>query len=124
MVFYRRLCNFAENIDFMERIKLTNDEKIVFRIVADLAGVRPCTYPEHIFNLCVRSLCRKGLVRASFLTDGSVWTVSLTEEGRLYRCENPQLRNPIDWKLISGVVIPLLALAVSIVALFMCCTRL
>lgn len=103
----------------MERIKLSKTEKQVLRLAATNAG-RPSTYPEHEYNAAARSLSRKGLVKTKFYTNGSVCTIRLTDEGRQYLCENPSLDNPIPWKEI-GVITGILALIVSIIALFVSC---
>ncbi|WP_459187292.1 hypothetical protein ACGE0T_14275 [Parabacteroides sp. APC149_11_2_Y6] len=103
----------------MERIKLTKVEKETLRIVAVSGSDCPSTYPIHIFKASVRSLQRKGLVNAIFVNDGKLWHADLTDEGRLYICQNPNLRNPINWEIVIGVI----ALAVSIIALFVSCIR-
>lgn len=105
----------------MERIKLSKSEKEVLRIIAEFKGNKPSTYPDHTFNAAAYSLQQKGLVKAKFLTTGAVWNISLTDLGKHYLCENPMLKNPVDWKFIASVVIPLAAVIVSIIALFVSC---
>lgn len=108
----------------MERIKLSKQEKEVLRIVKSCGANCPSMYPLHVFNTCVHSLKRKGLVDASFVRGGNtVWTAKVSVYGRLYLIENPNLRNPIPWKAIS-VIIALLAFIVSIIALFVSCSKL
>ena len=105
----------------MERIKLSKSEKEVLRIVAEFNGSKPSTYPEHTFNAAAYSLQQKGLVKAKFLTTGAVCSIYLTDLGKHYLCENPMLKNPIDWKIITGVIIPLAAIIFSIISLFVSC---
>lgn len=107
----------------MERIKLSKEEKQALRIVAELGGKCPITYPKHVFVASIRSLARKGLVKATYIIGGDVYHSKLTGEGKHYLCCNPKLTNPIDWNII-GVIVAILALMVSIVALFLSCSRL
>lgn len=48
----------------MEQIRLTKEEKQAFRIVSEFGGECPVTYPKHVFVASVRSIERKGLVKA------------------------------------------------------------
>ena len=107
----------------MERIKLSKEEKQALRIVAEFGGECPITYPKHVFVSSIRSLARKGLVKANYLIGGDVYHAKLTGEGKHYLCSNHKLINPIDWTII-GVIVAILALIVSIVALFLSCSRL
>lgn len=110
--------NFVENTD-MERISLSKTEKQVLRLASTNKG-RPSTYPAHEYNAAARSLARKGLVKTKFYTTGDVCTIRLTDEGRQYMCENPSLANPVPWKTVSAIT-AILALIVSIIALFVSC---
>ena len=103
----------------MEGIKLSKDEKKVL-IIASAGEDCPVTFPIHIFNGCIRSLERKGLVKAAYLEGGGVEAVRLTPEGRLFLAENPTLKNPIDWVRIIEFAIPLI---ISIIALFVSCAK-
>ena len=100
----------------MKRIKLTKEGKETLRIVDKFNGQCPCVFPLHVYNLSVRSLERKGLVKG-----GAVDDAKTTDEGKHYLCENPNLRNPINWTVI-GVIAGILSLIVSIIALFISCT--
>ena len=85
----------------MKRIRLSKEEKEVFRMVSKFGGECPSTYPAHVFNAYIRSLERKGLVKAHFVRGGRVvWRAKLTEEGKHYICSNPNLANPIDIKMV------------------------
>ena len=66
----------------MERIRLSKEEKQAFRIVAEFGGECPATYPKHVFTASIRSIERKGLVKANYVVGGYVWSVKLTEEGK------------------------------------------
>lgn len=103
----------------MERIRLSKEEKQVLRLAAT-KGKRPSTFPAHIYNAAARSLARKGLVNAKFYTTGDVCAMRLTDEGRQYMCEYPSLANPIPCKAVSAIT-AILALIVSIIALFVSC---
>lgn len=107
----------------MERIKLSKDEKRVLRLVAS-GGLQPDTISESIFNGCVRSLEREGLVKGAYVEGGGVEAARLTSEGRLFLAENPNLRNPIDWKWWITTAIAVIGTAVAIVALFIACSKL
>lgn len=105
----------------MKRIKLTKEEKKTLRIVDKFNGKCPCGFPLHVYNLSVRSLERKGLVKAAYLEGGAVEDARTTDEGKHYLCDNPNLRNPINWTVV-GVIAGILSLIVSVIALFISCT--
>lgn len=100
-------------------MRLTKEEKQAFRIVAEFGREYPATYPKHVFAASVRSIERKGLVKASYWVGGQVWNVKLTEEGKHYLAVNPNLHNPINWSLIFAIA----GLLISIIALFVSCMR-
>lgn len=103
----------------MQRINLSKQEKEVLRIVESCGANCPSTYPSHVFNTCVHSLKKKGLVDASFVRGGNVvWTAKVSVCGRQYLIENPNLHNPVNW----GIVIGIISLIVSIIALFVSCS--
>lgn len=103
----------------MERIKLTKEEKQAFRIVAEFGGECPATYPKHVFTASIRSIERKGLVKANYVVGGHVWSVNLTEEGKHYLAVNPNLHNPINWNLIFAIA----GVLISIITLLVVCMR-
>lgn len=105
----------------MKQIKLTKEEKETLRIVDKFNDQCPCSFPLHVYNLSVRSLERKELVKAAYIEGGGVKSVKITDEGKHYLCENPNLRNPINWTVI-GVIAGILSLIVSVIALFISCT--
>lgn len=94
------MLNFAP----MERIELTNDEKDVFlNILKGNTTTPPTGMPYSKFYSCVFVLQSKGLINATFSCDKVVRTV-VTDYGTVYSNLNPQLKNPINWSLISAVV--------------------
>lgn len=103
----------------MERIKLTREEKQAFRIVAEFGGKSPETYPLHVFTASIRSIERKGLVKANYVVGGHVWNAKLTEEGKHYFDVNPNLHNPINWNLILAIV----GVLISIITLLVVCMK-
>lgn len=106
----------------MERIRLSKDEKKVLRMVACGLGVCPSEYPSHTFNASVRSLDKKGLVKGAYEEGGNVADARMTQYGRQYIAENPDLRNPVNWNLISAVAAVIAAIA-GVLALFVACSR-
>ncbi len=107
----------------MERIKLTKTEKTVFRLIMDGNGSRPDEYPADKFSGAVKSLDRKGLVKAMYEEGGGVVDSMPTSEGRLYLSENPSLRNPVNWAVVSAIIGGIGA-AAGILALFISCSGL
>ena len=107
----------------MERVKLSKDEKTVLRMVAAGQGACPSEYPSHTFNASVRSLERNGLVKGAYDEGGSVADTRMTQYGRQYMAENPDLRNPVDWKWIVSITVGLIAAVAAIAALFVACGR-
>ena len=103
----------------MEDIRLSKDEKKVL-MLASTGEDCPDTFPIHVFKGCVRSLERKGLVKAAYVEGVGVEAVRLTQEGRILLAENPKLKNSIDWLRIIEFVIPLI---ISIIALFVSCVK-
>lgn len=104
----------------MEKIRLSKSEKEVFRLVANFRGKRPATYPAHTFNQAAHSLYQKGLIVAKFYTNGEVCTIYLTDMGKQYLSENPNLRNPVDWTKVSAITAIVSLLVSLIIALVGC----
>jgi len=83
----------------MKRIKLTKEEKETLRIVDKFNGKCPCGFPLHVYNLSVRSLERKGLIKAAYLEGGAV------EDARPPMKENTTfVRIPIYETLSTGLL--------------------
>lgn len=106
----------------MERIRLSNNEKIVLRLVSSGRDC-PDSFPSYVFAGYVRSLERKGLAQGAYVEGGGVEAARLTPDGRLYLAENPKLRNPIDWRWIITTVIAVVAAGAAIAALFISCSK-
>lgn len=98
----------------MERIGLNKSERTVLRMVAGGQGVCPAEYPLHTFNAAIRSIDKKGLVRGAYEEGGNVANASMTQNGRQYVAENPNLPNPVDW----GMIATLIAAVSAIVSIF------
>ena len=106
----------------MERIRLSEDEKKVLRLVND-GKRRPRGYPPSRYIKAISTLEEKGLVSAAWTeTEDEPFSVGMTAKGDDYMSSNPSLRNPVNWTAV-GAVSGLLALVVSLVALFVACGR-
>lgn len=101
----------------MERIHLTKDEKIVFRLISQ-GEECPNGFPFHTFSRCVRSLERKGLVKGEYESGGGVIDVRLSPDGAIYLAENPSLSNPVDWKWITTTSIVAIGAIAAVLGLF------
>ncbi len=107
----------------MERIKLSKNEKKVLRMVAGGQGTCPSEYQSHTFNAAVRSLDKMGFVRGAYEEGGNVTDAMMTQNGRLYMAENPNLLNPVDWKWVIATTIAAIGLIVSVIALLVACNH-
>lgn len=67
----------------------------------------------------VRSLERKGLVKGAYIGSGDVEAAGLTLEEQQLLAENPNLRNPIDWKWIIAIGPAMIGAITGIVALIL-----
>lgn len=104
----------------MERITLKSSEKEVLRMIAGGLGKCPAEYPLHTFNAAVRSLEGKRLVHSANKECGNVADAMLTQVGRQYLAENPNLRNPINWGRLA-TLIAAVSVGVSVVAMLIAC---
>lgn len=104
----------------MERITLSRNEKEVLRMIAGGQGICPAEYPLHAFNAAVRSLAGKGLVQGAYEEGGNVADSMMTQVGRQYLAENPNLRNPINWGRLA-TLIAAVSVGVSIIAMLIAC---
>lgn len=99
----------------MERIKLTNREKRVLRLLRDGCG-------EALSEFDAPSVARLndlGLVMRSGIEDGGFEDARLTTMGKEYLNDNPHLRNPVDWKLVFTAI----AAVAAVLALFISCIK-
>lgn len=100
---------------------MTRHEKEVLRLLAYGEGC-PSDYPFHVFASRVRSLELKGLAKGVWASGHELVSARLTSYGETYLALNPVLRNPVAWKLIPFVT-TFISLAVSIIALFVACSK-
>ena len=105
----------------MERVKLGKEEKTVLRLLAGGCGC-PDTYPRHVFVSCVDKLEMKGLAKGAWCEGHNPEAACITPRGKAYMAENPRLRNPVDWNMVSATI-AVIGLIVSVVALFVACGR-
>ena len=105
----------------MKRLSLTKHEKEVLRILCTKEKC-PSDYPLHVFASCVQSLEVKGLAKGMWATGHILVSARLTDYGEAYIAIYPSLRNPIDWKFVSAVT-AIVSLIISIIALFLACTK-
>ena len=98
----------------MERITLNSSEKEVLRMIAGGLGKCPAEYPLHTFNE------GKRLVHSANKECGNVADAMLTQVGRQYLAENPNLRNPINWGRLA-TLIAAVSVGVSVVAMLIAC---
>lgn len=106
----------------MERIRLSEDEKKVLRLVND-GKRRPRGYPPSLYIKAISTLEEKGLVSAAWTeTEDEPFSVGMTPKGDDYLSSNPSLRNPINWVAVSAIA-AILAFVVALIALFVACGR-
>ena len=98
----------------MERIKLSKREKTILKLL------KTCKYPSVVDNkdeMPVKKLINDGLVSCKENEFGSLMVPNLTEKGKLYLYDNPKLHNPSVFQ-DKGFVVSIIAIIVSIIALF------
>lgn len=106
----------------MERIYLSNFEKLVFLHVQENGGKVPRNITLVMFHYCLSTLREKGLVEFKVNYD-EVIRAGLTVKGAAYLEQNPKLRNPVDWKwLVTTILVAITAVATTL-ALFVACNR-
>lgn len=100
----------------MERIKLTQREKRIMRL---LLGNNACALSE--FDApSVKHLADLGLVMRAGVEGGSFDDARLTNMGKEYFNDNPRLRNPINWDRLIQAAIAVGTLIAAIAALYAC----
>ena len=99
----------------MDKIKLNDKCKDI------LMAIKSDTYGDDIANSeDINFLCTLGLIDVTSTKDGDS-VDGLTDKGRAYLHSNPTLKNPSildDKKYLINTAISILALIVSIIALF------
>ena len=102
----------------MERIRLTKREKRVLRTLSQQGFAALSEFDA----AAIRSLDNQGLVRGAYTEGGDVDDARLTNYGKEYIADNPNLRNPIDWKWIISTFLAAVAATTGIFALIIACS--
>jgi hypothetical protein len=103
----------------MERIRLSKSEKEVIRLLNTGVANVPGNVVRKGYSHTAHSLQDKGLVRCTYLVNGEVWDMRLTQFGKEYLFENPRLYNPINWNLTLAII----SVVISIITLLVVCMR-
>ena len=104
----------------MERIKLTKQEKKVFKALDQYGDECNPDCPEYEFEYIIGSLQQKGLVKGAFVEGGGVEAVRITNKGKSYLRNNPELKNPVDWAIVTSVAVA--SAIFGAMALFLACS--
>ena len=116
------MCIFApSNLNAMQRIKLTRNEKRLLRNIAANVDYFPDGMSDEAISCAAAALERCGLILVSWSSGHIVASTELTEFGVSYIIDNPHLHNPIPWRWIVGTAITIATLIVSIIALLTAC---
>lgn len=108
----------------MERKRLSHEARsVMFALRTHNIGTCPETMLQSAFNAGARELQSMGLAICHEEEGGNVEIVRLTDAGKLYISQNPDLRNPVDWKWVITTTIAAIAAIASSIALFVACTR-
>lgn len=108
----------------MERIRLSKEEKTVFRSVSINGKKLPLSCSPFLFVTTLDLLKEKGLVSYKADEDGVVYMAKLTIKGKAYMEYNPMLKNPIPWKDIILIMLSTITAVSTLLALFVGCTLL
>lgn len=100
----------------MERVKLTKTEKRIFHQFAHYGNDYLSEANKDEVRTALRSLHEKGLVRCAFIEGGNIEDVRLTNAGRDYLADNPELRNPVPWTLVWAAVAAFATVITAVVA--------
>lgn len=105
----------------MEKIKLTKDSKRILKALND--GIFKCERLTESEKASLRILSEEGLVVLSGGINDSIISASLSDSGKAYIAEYPKLKNPgifedTKTKYIINLVISIIALIISVIALF------
>lgn len=106
----------------MKRIHLTKDEKTLIRQFSRNDVSCPEGMSQATFVNTTIQLQKRGLVYAE-IGLMKVKVAHLTDEGKSYFIENPDLRNPFPWDIVLKII-AVATLAVSFAGLFVGCVRL
>lgn len=106
----------------MDRIKLSNTEK---RILKSLFLYGCDSILDFAFNDSIMALTRLeqiGFVKVAWIDGGLFDDVALTNVGKSYVRNNPNLRNPVEWKWVVTTAIAVITAIASITTLFISCS--
>lgn len=109
----------------MQRIKLSKDEKRLFRNILSEVSYWPSELTAERLAEAVSSLEDKRLIRVAWESGHVPCAAEVTERGNAYFLNNPKLTNPVDWKWIIGTGIALIAAiaaTASAIILFIACS--
>ncbi|MCM1293211.1 MAG: hypothetical protein NC111_04955 [Bacteroides sp.] len=107
----------------MERMKLTVTEKRCLKLLSKHGIDALDTMAKSQVCRALRTLEDKSLINVAWIEGDDFEDACITSNGKAYLIENPKLRNPTDWNKI-GAIAAIVAALVSIVVLFIACTRL
>ena len=115
------MCIFApSNLNAMQRIKMTRNEKQILRLLAAENDCPPTT-PHHLFVAGCIGLENKGLARCSWASGCELASAELSYRGKAYIEAYPSLRNPIDWAWLAPAAFIVASVAVALIALLTAC---
>lgn len=98
----------------MDRIQLNNREKEILGLLK--SGQFPAVV-EKKDEMPVKKLIYEGFVVCKENEYGTMLVPNLTEKGELYLYDNPKLKNPSVFQ-DKGFVVSIIAIVISIIALF------
>lgn len=103
------------------RIRLSKDAKFVLRLLNNGQCTCPKAIPFAVFNDGAHELESNHLAICHEEEDGNVEIARLTDVGKLYISQNPDLRNPVDWKWIITTTIALISAIGTTIMLLVAC---
>lgn len=101
-----------------KRIKLSDDAKFVLRLLNNGQYTCPKATPFATFNDGAHELASNHLAFCHEEEGGNVEIARLTDAGKLYISQNPDLRNPVDWKWVISTTITAIG---TILMVFVAC---
>lgn len=88
-----------------KRIRLSKGAKFVLRLLNNGQYTCPKATPFAVFNDGAHELESNHLAVCHDEECGNVEIARLTDAGKLYISQNPDLRNPVDWKWVITTII-------------------
>lgn len=105
----------------MEKIRLNKSEKLLLRSISmgrDISKIVLSPDERFVASQRLRAL---GLIDVTTNYD-EIIDIRLTCYGRVYLANNPNLRNPIDWKWIIHTIFTAVVAGATVAALFIGCS--